>query len=115
MLQNKSRAISNRLFKNLGECNECGATERLHRHHCDYDKPEEIMVLCYKCHSKWHFNNKAVNGQKDSERLTCWFNMDEPDEAKLYNAIKEHAFRNRDSYIGASTYLKALARRNLKL
>ena len=29
-------------------------------HHCDYNKPLEVMWLCQKCHHEWHKNNKAV-------------------------------------------------------
>jgi predicted DNA-binding protein YlxM (UPF0122 family) len=29
-------------------------------HHCDYNKPLEVMWLCQKCHHNWHKENKAV-------------------------------------------------------
>lgn len=35
-------------------CENCGSTENLHRHHPDYDKPLEIMVLCEPCHKEVH-------------------------------------------------------------
>lgn len=31
-------------------CEECGSTERLERHHPDYDKSLEIITLCKSCH-----------------------------------------------------------------
>ena len=36
------------------ECKICGSTNRLHRHHKDYNKPLEIITVCSKCHSKIH-------------------------------------------------------------
>lgn len=36
------------------ECKKCGAKEHLHRHHPDYSKPCEIVILCRKCHVKEH-------------------------------------------------------------
>lgn len=42
------------------ECEECGNTEDLHRHHADYNKPLEIMALCRPCHIEWHKNNEAI-------------------------------------------------------
>lgn len=35
-------------------CQECGATKNIHGHHCDYDKPLEIMWLCAKHHAQRH-------------------------------------------------------------
>lgn len=36
------------------ECSICGAPTKLLRHHPDYDKPLEVVTLCYKCHEKLH-------------------------------------------------------------
>ncbi len=36
------------------KCALCGATENLHLHHEDYDKPREIVILCAKCHLGYH-------------------------------------------------------------
>jgi hypothetical protein len=32
------------------ECLLCGSKERLERHHPDYDKPLEVIILCRDCH-----------------------------------------------------------------
>ena len=56
------RDISNRELNKLkivkDKCEECGATERLHRHHKDKDKMnnviENIQVLCSCCHRLKH-------------------------------------------------------------
>jgi hypothetical protein len=33
-------------------CESCGASENLERHHPDYTKPLEIKTLCFDCHRK---------------------------------------------------------------
>jgi hypothetical protein len=44
------RKRAQRAHPTLKQCERCGSTERLHRHHPDYSKPEEIIVVCAKCH-----------------------------------------------------------------
>lgn len=36
------------------KCAKCGRTESLVRHHPDYDKPKEFVILCQSCHLKSH-------------------------------------------------------------
>jgi len=38
----------------MTECAKCGSKERLHRHHPDYNKPLEVIILCKKCHEEEH-------------------------------------------------------------
>lgn len=35
-------------------CEVCGREDRVHAHHCDYDKPLDVMWLCPICHRAWH-------------------------------------------------------------
>ena len=37
-------------------CEVCGNIE-VHGHHCDYDKPLEVMWLCAEHHVQWHSEN----------------------------------------------------------
>lgn len=40
-------------------CEVCGA-EKSQAHHCDYNKPLEVVWLCQKHHSEWHQNNTPI-------------------------------------------------------
>jgi hypothetical protein len=33
-------------------CQDCGATENLERHHPDYQRPLDVLILCVRCHRK---------------------------------------------------------------
>lgn len=37
-------------------CEVCGRPE-VHGHHCDYDKPLEVLWLCAEHHAAWHVEN----------------------------------------------------------
>jgi len=48
-------------------CETCGAKHKykngisgVQAHHCDYNKPLEVMWLCQPCHFEWHQNNRAI-------------------------------------------------------
>lgn len=42
-------------------CMECGESHT-YAHHCDYDRPLDVMWLCATHHAEWHFNNgEGVN------------------------------------------------------
>ena len=38
-------------------CEKCGIEKNLHRHHNNYNNPFDILILCVKCHFKWHKYN----------------------------------------------------------
>jgi len=52
LTKHASRKRSQRLFPVIQPCEECGTTERVQRHHEDYEKPEEVRFLCQSCHTK---------------------------------------------------------------
>ncbi len=43
-----------------GACVTCGSTIKVCAHHRDYDKPLDIVWLCYSCHNKIHLSRSAV-------------------------------------------------------
>ncbi len=40
-------------------CSKCGSKQNLHRHHPDYDKKLSVVILCAKCHSRFHHEGKT--------------------------------------------------------
>lgn len=42
------------------KCQNCGSQYKLNRHHPDYNKPLEVILLCARCHYYWHKNNKPI-------------------------------------------------------
>lgn len=63
MDKRKANRIALKKIIKLIECEKCGATEKLIRHHSDYSKPESVNILCRKCHSQWHTENESINGE----------------------------------------------------
>lgn len=57
----KAQEIARKKIKIHRNCEKCGSKKNLVRHHEDYDKPEDVIILCKKCHSLWHKDNKAKN------------------------------------------------------
>lgn len=46
-----------------GCCFNCGTNENIVAHHCDYDKPLDVMWLCAEHHTEWHkINGEGLNG-----------------------------------------------------
>lgn len=45
-------------------CGESGLMKdgrtKVQAHHCNYNKPLDVMWLCQKCHHQWHKENKAI-------------------------------------------------------
>jgi len=60
-------AVKTGILQRKIKCSQCGATpvfkdgrSGIHAHHCDYNKPLEVMWLCQKCHHEWHKKNRAT-------------------------------------------------------
>lgn len=41
-------------------CETCQQEAELHGHHCDYNKPLDVMWLCDPCHKAWHKDNTPI-------------------------------------------------------
>lgn len=41
-------------------CETCQSEAELHGHHCDYNKPLDVMWLCDPCHKAWHKDNTPI-------------------------------------------------------
>ena len=57
-------------------CESCGdfgtladGRNKIHAHHCDYNKPLDVLWLCQKCHHEWHKNNKAIMEDREPAEL----------------------------------------------
>lgn len=55
---NKIKTAAHRAAKAISlvgkKCERCGEKQKLHRHHRDYNKPLEVVILCQPCHEKEH-------------------------------------------------------------
>jgi hypothetical protein len=62
------RAIRSGRFQRVDHCESCGVIPRpykngrsaIHAHHCDYNKPLDVMWLCNICHHEWHQINNPI-------------------------------------------------------
>ena len=68
------KAVKRGVLVNPHKCEKCGSDNTfkdgrsgIQAHHCDYDKPMEVMWLCQPCHHQWHKENKALN-ETDQEK-----------------------------------------------
>lgn len=60
------KAIERGVVTRKDHCECCGKSysmkdgrTAIQAHHCDYNRPLDVMWLCQKCHHEWHKNNKA--------------------------------------------------------
>ena len=42
-------------------CSICSKLCTPQAHHCDYNKPLEVIFMCTTCHAKWHKENAPLN------------------------------------------------------
>lgn len=52
--------IEARKIPHKENCEHCGSTKFLQKHHKDYDKPLEVITLCSNCHAKTKKNYKGT-------------------------------------------------------
>lgn len=56
----------------IGEkCSKCGSQDSLTRHHEDYAKPLEVVILCRSCHGKLHAEQRWASRQKFKNCIQC--------------------------------------------
>ena len=53
----------------LAECSMCGSKENLIKHHEDYSKPYDIIILCKDCHNKLHHSKDFSPHSLAEERV----------------------------------------------
>jgi hypothetical protein len=61
------RALEKGVVQKKHACETCGKSpvfrdgrSGIQAHHCDYNKPLEVMWLCQRCHHEWHKHNRAI-------------------------------------------------------
>lgn len=54
-------AVRNGFLKKPQYCEKCLLDKKLHGHHCDYNKPLDVMWLCPRCHKDWHKDNTPID------------------------------------------------------
>lgn len=105
------------LLKRPKFCEKCGAKEwhykngasSIHAHHCDYNKPNEVMWLCKKCHFEWHEHNVAIPAIADPiSPFKGWIGRKHREESKLKmsEAAKRRAKPSEESLRRRSESLK---------
>lgn len=55
-----SNAIRDGKLIRASNCESCRAELFTEAHHCDYNKPLEVLWLCDRCHKDWHLNNDPI-------------------------------------------------------
>jgi protein-arginine kinase activator protein McsA len=65
------RKRAQRAHPTMTRCERCGSTERLSRHHPDYSKPEEIVVLCSACHPQMDAADRTRRTKKPKVCAIC--------------------------------------------
>lgn len=61
MKKNTARKAAQRAVPTMEKCEMCGATGvKMNRHHPDYSKPTDVMILCTKCHAKVHMKPRVI-------------------------------------------------------
>jgi hypothetical protein len=56
----RAKGLSYRNIPLDAKCRNCGAVEKLERHHADYNKPLSVITLCHRCHIREHIKIKAM-------------------------------------------------------
>lgn len=79
------KAIKKGVLVPRSTCEMCGGTQTfkdgrngIQAHHCDYNKPLEVLWLCQKCHHKWHKENQAIplKEAQGAEEVNRLFSVD---------------------------------------
>jgi len=70
-------AIRKGIIKRKTHCEVCNNTgtfrdgrTKIQAHHCNYNKPLDVLWLCQKCHHAWHKENNVI--EKETKKEATW-------------------------------------------
>jgi hypothetical protein len=69
--EQKKKVLCREMAKKIPKikCEMCHKTEKLHRHHPNYEKPLDVVVLCRDCHGEEHRRiNRHIASELETKR-----------------------------------------------
>jgi protein-arginine kinase activator protein McsA len=79
------RKRAQRAHPKMTACSICGGTDRLHRHHPDYTKPETVVIVCCQCHATLDAEDGTRTTKAPKRCETCGATFTEYSHSRVKN------------------------------